>query len=346
MDSLEYMSSLIRMKNREYKALLFWPFFILTSAFGLSISAGALGGTFFRVVVSDMAFGWQSTLMATSTRVYDLVSCIALPWSWFMPEHLAHPSLEQIQGSRIILKEGISVLATQDLISWWPFICLGILFYAVIPRGIFLGFGLLAQQQALKRFDFNSPGFRQLIIRMQSPVLDIDTSHIQADRETRKESSHFKDEKTREVSTVDAVSDVIRHTSVILASGTVYPEKIIQKLIRGIEHQLFFNVRQHLAITFDIETDRQVLRKIDFTDADQVILLHEVWQPPIRGVLYYIAQIKAILPERIPLWIVLTREPSQENLSVDRSDMNLKIWKKAVVKLENPGIAVKRFVQS
>ncbi|MCD4678401.1 MAG: DUF2868 domain-containing protein, partial [Desulfobacula sp.] len=170
LDTLEYTASLIRMKNREYKDLLFWPFFILTSGFALSFSAGALGGTFFRVVVSDMAFGWQSTLMATSAGVHDLISIMAFPWSWFMPEFFAHPSLEQIEGSRIILKDGISVLATQDLISWWPFICLGILFYAVIPRGLLIIMGGFVQKRALRNYNFDRPRFRQLIVRMQSPV--------------------------------------------------------------------------------------------------------------------------------------------------------------------------------
>ncbi len=346
LNTLEYTSSLIRMKSREYKNLFFWPFFILTSAFGLSISAGVLCGTFFRVVVSDMAFGWQSTLVATSTRVHDLISFIALPWSWFVPENLAHPSLVQIEGSRIILKDGISVLATQNLISWWPFICLAILFYAVIPRGFFLILGLMAQQQTLKNFNINRPGFRQLIVRMQSPVLDIDASQIQREKAAKKNPDTLRDGKTRAMPENKADPDIIRHTAVILVSKNVYPDKAIHTLIHGIEDNLFFDVREHLNITFDIKVDKEMLRKADINAADQVILFHEVWQPPIRGVLYYIANIKATLPETIPLWIVLTREPSQENLSVEGNDMNLKIWKKTIVQLKNPDIAVKRFVQS
>ena len=133
--TLEYTVSLIRTKNREYRVLFFWPFFMIASLFAFSFSTGAVGGTFFRVVVSDMAFGWQSTLMASSERVHDIVSMMALPWSWFMPETLAFPSFEAVEGSRILLKDGISVLKTEDLVSWWPFLCMGILFYAILPRG-------------------------------------------------------------------------------------------------------------------------------------------------------------------------------------------------------------------
>jgi hypothetical protein len=343
LDTLEYTSSLIRMKSREYKDLLFWPFFILTSVFAFSFSAGALGGTFFRVVVSDMAFGWQSTLMATSAKVHDLVSIMALPWSWFIPDSLAHPSLEQIQGSRIILKEGISVLATQDLISWWPFICLGILFYAVIPRGILIIAGVLAQRRALRNFSFDRPRFRQLIIRMQSPVLDIDANETLVNPIMEKSSILHQDREIKETPGFKPDADISGQNALILASKRIYSEETIKRVIQGIELQLFFNVKEMIGISFDYEDDTDALCQISLSDADQVILLHEVWQPPIRGLLHYITRIKAAMPEGRSLWILLTRDAGQKDLAVDRNDINYDVWKKAIFKLENPDIAVKRF---
>nr|NJM03837.1 DUF2868 domain-containing protein [Desulfobacula sp.] len=157
LDALEFTTTLVRMKTHEFQALFFWPFFILTSVFAFCFTTGALGGTFFRVLVSDMAFGWQSTLVTSSETVYDLVSRMALPWSWFMPETLSHPGFSQIEGSRIILKDGIAVLATRDLVSWWPFLCLGILFYAVLPRGALVISGILARHRVLQGFDLDRP---------------------------------------------------------------------------------------------------------------------------------------------------------------------------------------------
>ncbi len=111
---------------------------MLTCVFSLAFSLGTLGTTFFRVMVSDMAFGWQSTLLTSSNTVHDLVSAMAWPWAGWLPAGLAYPGIEQIEGSRIILKEGISVLTTGDLVSWWPFLCLGIVFYALILVGFIL----------------------------------------------------------------------------------------------------------------------------------------------------------------------------------------------------------------
>ncbi len=171
--TIEYTASLIRMRNREYRLVFFWPFFLLSSFFSAAFSAGALGGTLFRVAVSDMAFGWQSTLVTASGRIHGALSIISLPWSWFVPKSLAHPSLEQIEGSRILLKEGIATLATEDLVSWWPFLCLGIFFYAVLPRLVLMLLGFLAQRRAVGQFDFERPRFKKLLVRMQSPIMDI-----------------------------------------------------------------------------------------------------------------------------------------------------------------------------
>jgi len=340
LNTLEYISSLIRMKSREYQALFFWSFFILTSVFAICFSAGALGGVLFRVLVSDMAFGWQSTLMATSSGVHGIVSALALPWSWFVPEILAHPSLEQIEGTRIVLKDGISVLATRDLVSWWPFICLGILFYAVIPRGLLIILGVLAQKHALRNIDFNRPEFRQLIARMQSPVLDIDADEIPVNDVIEKNGS--KDIK--EMPSFRSEADMSGQRALLLSSESVYTDEAIEKAVQSIKQYLFSSVNRMTRISFDFNDDAGAIREIEDEEIDLVILLYEVWQPPIRGLLHYITQIKAIIPRNNYLWILLTRDAGQEDLSVDDNDLNFKVWKNAVYELGNPEIVVKRLL--
>ena len=339
-EPLEYTASLIRIKRREYKDLFFWPVLILSSVFSFCFSTGVVCGTFFRVIVSDMAFGWQSTLMTTSDRVHDMVSFLALPWSWFVPQTLAHPSLAQIEGSRIILKDGISVLATQDLISWWPFLCMGILFYAVIPRGLLLIAGILGQHQAVRQFNVERPRFRQVLVRMQSPVLDIDTHDTPVNPAI--EPNPIKG--MAPVPSFIPQPDQPGRTAVILAAKKVYTDAALQKIVRHIEEHLFLTVKARVDIHFDVDEDTDAVRQITARDADQVILLHEVWQPPIRGLLYYIQQIKSVMPENKPLWILLTQDAGLEDLCVNETDINFEIWKKAVFKLENPEIGVKRFL--
>ena len=128
---------LVKLKNRIYGRLFFWPVFILVQIYGLAVNTGILAGTLVRVLGTDLAFGWQTTLNAAPETVWILVRGLALPWRWAMPSSLAHPGMEQILGSRIILKEGIDALATADLTAWWPFLCFCIFFYGILPGHCF-----------------------------------------------------------------------------------------------------------------------------------------------------------------------------------------------------------------
>ncbi len=340
-DAMEYALSIMRMKGREYDALLFWPVFLMTSVFAFAFSTGALGGTFFRVVVSDMAFGWQSTLMASSEAVYDLVSFIAIPWSWLLPESFAHPTLEQIEGSRIILKDGISTLATPDLVSWWPFICMGILIYGVIPRALLIITGILAQKRVIRHFNLKGPRYRQLMARMQSPVMDIGSDRTKQSKSVEK-NVNTDMEKSPCFNNNPKGPD---QNVLLLIPQNVYPDDIIKSITRKIENHMFFSVKEIQKISFDFDRDADTIRQMDQGDIYQVILVHEVWQPPIRGILHYIDQLKAIMPEETALCILLTQDAGQVDLFVESTNINYKVWKKAVFKLENPYIIVKRFAE-
>ncbi|OGR27870.1 MAG: hypothetical protein A2277_08485 [Desulfobacterales bacterium RIFOXYA12_FULL_46_15] len=348
-DTLEYTSSLIRMKTREYREFFFWPFFILVAVFSFCFTTSTLGGTFFRIIVSDMAFGWQSTLMTNSERIHDLVTWMALPWSWFMPETLAHPTLAQVEGSRIILKDGISVLATRDLVSWWPFLCLGIFFYAVLPRGILMIIGILAQNHALGRFDFDRPVFRPLIIRIQSPVQDADT-----------DPSFVKTglpggDSSPDIGLMVSPADhdlpgkpqnlvISAHKALVLAPRAIYSDAAGQKISHYIHTRLFFDVKEIIKISLDPEQDVDIFNRIKNSGADQVVLVHEAWQPPIRGLLYYFKQLKSVMPGKMLLWILLTGDAGSKNLFMDETDGNFEIWKKAVFRLEDTGIKLMRLI--
>ena len=183
----------------------------------------------------------------------------------------------------------------------------------------------------------------------QSPILDIEANEIpdsQApeNQAMRTNPTLLHDRELKETTAFTAQPDIVDQKAVILASKGIFSEETIQKLIQGIEQHLFLDVKETIGISFDYEDDIDAVRRINFSDADQVILVHEVWQPPIRGLLHYITRIKAAMPEGKPLLILLTRDAGQENLAVGRNDINYDVWKKAIFKLENSGIVVKRFI--
>jgi hypothetical protein len=232
---------------------------------------------------------------------------------------------------------------------------MALIFYAIIPRAILIITGIIAQKRSLQNFNFKKPRFRQVIIRMQSPVVDIDADKkIDNNHQTVQKSNKTvlqikkKVEHPTPTPTTKEKTDQIKmppgQTALLLASTTAYNEDVIKTIIHKIKEQMFFDVGHRAGIQFDFENDTEALNLLSKDNLDPIILLHEVWQPPIRGLLYYIQQIRSSMPDNKTMWILLTQDSGQENLCVDDSDINFEVWKNAVVKLKQPGILIKRFV--
>ena len=108
-----FQSALGTLKGkRHYASLFFWPVFLLTQLFAMGFNTGLLAITLFKVASTDIAFGWQSTIQFSAEAIFHFVRVLALPWSWCVSSALAYPSLPEIEGSRIILKDGISYLVS------------------------------------------------------------------------------------------------------------------------------------------------------------------------------------------------------------------------------------------
>ena len=362
----------IRTKKREYQALFFWPLVILVSLFALFFSGGALGGSLFRVAFSDVAFGWQSTLAATPSAVHDLVSLVSFPWSAWAPDSLAGPTLAQVEGTRIILKQGIADLATEHLASWWPFLCMSMVSYAVIPRLLIICGAILGHRAALSRFDFHQPRFRRLIVRMKSPVMDIGFKENTPTRPasaslSRPQHPHQETKKTPEARTPvsepsseqtalnphpapqQAGQDIAQTTvasigtpAVVLAPATVWDQAATDRVSNLLARQFFLDVRQVIPIDQDFDADSLVLGPDVLNGADPVIFLQEVWQPPIRGILHYLVQLKQGVLQDKNLWVLLTQAPEEENLGVADRDVDAGVWQDRILKLGHPDMLVER----
>jgi len=114
-----------KLKNRTsiYGNIPFIPLFLLVQLFGIFFNIGIWLSFFAAGMFKDIAFGWQSTFLQNSETVYKLVSYISMPWSWFFD---VSPTIEQIEGSRIVLKDGITSLNNTDMASWINFFLLSV----------------------------------------------------------------------------------------------------------------------------------------------------------------------------------------------------------------------------
>lgn len=149
-----------------HQGVLKWLVFRKTQLMALGFNLGALVALLAAVVFTDRAFGWQTTLDVSAASVHALVQTVATPWAWYYGEGVGFPDLQQIEDSRIRLKEGIAGLSSEGLASWWRFLALGIVTYSLLPRVFFYGLSRLQLRRTLNHYGFRHAAAEKLFARL------------------------------------------------------------------------------------------------------------------------------------------------------------------------------------
>lgn len=323
---IEAAFGVIKGKNSIYGSLFPWPVFILGQIFGVFFNIGILFATILRVMGADLAFGWQSTLKLSSQAVYKGVSTVSLPWSWFVSEPVSHPTLLQIEGSRMILKDGIASLATVDLISWWPFLCFAVLFYGLIPRVVLLFFGVAIKRVALNRVSFQSIAFDRLILRLTTPIM-----------ETEGRINGTMDEHLLHAADTE---DRLKQKPVpVTASGPTIPV-LIPEDIYGLyaENTLEQIVNQvpgatHTAVSktvLDASEDMDRINDLLQEHGKSLFFLMEAWQPPIKETVFYFRQLRELVGPDVRFYILLIGKPSDDSLLTRAHKDDIRVWQQKI----------------
>jgi hypothetical protein len=158
-----------------YGPVSFLPMLIPAQVFGVAFNLGVILTTITLEWFTDLAFGWGTALDLNPQFIHDLVSTIALPWSWLFGEGIGYPTLEQIEGSRISLKDPLYLLAAAHLRSWRWFLVLAVCCYGLLPRLILLGASILTQRQILERLPFTQGRTQALYARLLTPKIETAT---------------------------------------------------------------------------------------------------------------------------------------------------------------------------
>ena len=148
------------------------PVLVPVQVFGVAFNLGVVLATISLVWFSDLAFGWGSTLDIDPQSVYHLARGIATPWRWLFGEGVGFPTLDQVAGSRINLKDPLSLLRAEHLRSWRWFLVLAVFTYGMLPRLALLGAAIYAQRHIVGRLSFTHGRTQALYARMITPHLE------------------------------------------------------------------------------------------------------------------------------------------------------------------------------
>lgn len=319
-----------------YGGLFFWPVFNTAQAAGIAFNTGILAALLLRITITDVAFGWQSTLQPEPETVHMIVKTIAAPWAWLADPPAAHPTADQIEGSRMVLKEGIYKLNTSDMASWWPFLCLTAAFYGLLPRVGLLALGLWRQKKALAGLSFTHAASERLWRQMTSPQVKT------ASRPYREKAG----EKPPETLPENGNSGVMTEPGLMSAIVAV-PEEMelnVPDLAELLKTRLGLAVSDLVAVSGDPEKDAEkLLARHDRQgrEPNRLVFIQESWQPPIKENLSWLRRLKQAAGPDTPAVVCLVGKPSGSRGAAEPVPRDEQVlWQQAVNSLGDPYIRV------
>lgn len=155
-----------------YGPAAYLPMLIPAQLFGIGFNVGVILTTVALEWFTDMAFGWGSALDVQPGTIHTLAHIIALPWSWLFGDGVGVPTLEQVQGTRISLKDPLFIMDAEHLRSWRWFLVLAVFTYGLLPRLVLLGLSLLTVRRTLAALPFTHQRTQALYARMITPQLE------------------------------------------------------------------------------------------------------------------------------------------------------------------------------
>ena len=320
--------------KRHYASLFFWPVFLLIQLFAIGFNTGILALTLFKVASTDIAFGWQSTIQFSSDAIFQFVRALALPWSWFVSSAIAYPSLQEIEGSRIILKDGIYHLTTLDLISWWPFLCFALLTYGLLPRIMLLFLAAYRQTSGLARLQLDQAVFDRLLARMKTPLVT-----TQAEPEGRKEYDATEPDHMFEQSVGTARTGVL-----VFVPDDIFDRCSDTELDRILAVNGNFLLKK-IKFAEDYASDRQILADLAALEKPNAILiLMEAWMPPITDFIVFLRNLRKASARTTIIRIGLIGRPVQGTVFTPAEPGDLKIWQQKTDSLGDPYLCVENLI--
>jgi hypothetical protein len=331
----------VRTRGKGYGTLFFWPLFLLFQIFGIAFNFGALGALLLKVASADLAFGWQSTIQVSPEIVAQWVGWIALPWSWFLGSS-SYPDLAQIEGSRMVLKDGFYHLSSADLVSWWPFLCLSICCYCLLPRIVFFICGSMASKRVLARVSFARAEHNQLVHRLLTPRL-----HTTIARDVIEVES----EKTDVIETEQ--TETIRKTAVNGELLALVPDELFDdcfqaELAMYCQQKFGYNVMDLLRIHGQNDGHASIFHTLkggNHLIHSPLLVLQEAWQPPIREMLRFLQELRANCETETHIIVALIGKPKTDTLFTPVSENDLRIWRQKIATLNDPSLQVTVLVE-
>lgn len=322
----------LRARGSQHAELLRGLIWVWMQLAGLGFALGLWLTVLLRGWVADLAFSWQTTAQVSAEQVYRLVTWIAWPWSALAEPPRSHPTVEQVEGSRIFLKEGPAHLANADLQAWWYFLLWAILVYVLLPRLLLLGGALFGSARARARLAFTDARCEALLRRMRQGQMRIGKENGPAGG-TAPLANYVETSPEPE----------------LLRLRVLIPEELLaegraEAWRAALGEQFAGEVTGIDVVRLDEEEDAAVLAALaaEATGISPVLVL-EGWQPCITATLEYLKALRRALGKERLLTLVLVGRDGGEGARMPTPAQEFAIWRGRLATLGDGALLVRNW---
>ena len=150
------------------------PLLGITQRAACGFALGALATLWLRVVFTDIAFGWQSSVGWSMETWHGIARGVAAPWAWLWPAGC--PTVEQVRASHFTFAGGMKEILPAASQAWWPFLAASLAVWGVGVRALIIVLIGWHERRALRNPDFSHSDANALHRALTGPLFDGQTS--------------------------------------------------------------------------------------------------------------------------------------------------------------------------
>ena len=298
--------------------LLNWIVIRRSQMMALAFSVGLLVALLGVVVTRDVAFAWSTTLDISAETFWHFTQTLALPWRAWLPQ--AVPSLELVSQSHYYRLGGHlqeSMVSQAALLgTWWKFLAMATLFYAVVLRLLVYILATLGLKRALKEAMLTLDGAVLLLKEMNEPL--VTTRAVEKETDFTSADTAYD----RIVQRLESRYDMVQGWAIDPGQLSVISDAL------GLSAPIMLEAGGNNTL----DEDEAVIKKSE----GGIVLFVKAWEPPTMDFVDYLSMLsqKAKRVTVVPIGTV------EEGLMPDSKAVD--VWLRKIAALKKENVWVKR----
>jgi len=265
-----------------------WQILLWAQLTAVAFNLGALASAFALIAVTDLAFGWSTTLDLTPHDVVAVTDTISAPWSAWLPQ--AVPSYSLIEGSRFFRLEHVATPARQAdaFTGWWPFLLSSIVMYGLLPRLVLCLVAVQRLHGATRNLLLADGRVTALLDRLRSPSLHLGATAPEHAREPPR-------------------GDIARRTARAAgpAAAVIWAESMPQSSAGEATLELLSTELADVPFLAggraSLTQDRETVERIAAVAPQQVVVFTRAYEPPLLELLDFLVMLRRRLRETVSI---------------------------------------------